>query len=158
LIPILKKTKADLKVTIYNGSLVDFAPMKEMSSFFKDKNLRLIRFDTLKNRLSFTNGVLSIPSMDINSSLGSIQMSGKQSLDLSMEYYVRVPLKMVTKAGLGSLFKQKVDDVDLTKVDEIEYLDKDKNIAFMNLKVAGTPGNIEVALGKDKSRRGRPRF
>lgn len=155
-IPILNKTKADLKVTVYNGSLVDFAPMKEMASYFKDKNLNLIRFDTLRNRLSFTNGMLNIPSMDINSSLGYIQMSGKQTVDLKMEYYVRVPLKMVTRAGLGSLFKQKPDEVDLARVDEIEYINKDRNMSFMNLKVVGKPGDIEVALGKDRSKRGRP--
>jgi hypothetical protein len=157
LVPILTKTKADVRVSIYNGSLVDFAPMNAMASFFKDKNLRLIRFDTLQNRLSFTNGVLNIPAMDINSSLGYIRMSGTQSMDLSMEYYVRVPLKMVTKVGLSSLFKQKPEEVDLAKVDEIEYIDKDKNIAFMNLKVFGKPGNFDVALGKDKTKRGRLR-
>jgi len=107
----------------------------------------------LQNKLMFTNGVLDIPSMDINSSLGYIQMSGKQNLDLSMEYYVRVPMKMVTKVGFNTLFSKKQENVDLSQVDEIEYLDKDKKIAFMNLRVAGTPEEFTVGLGKDKTRR-----
>ncbi len=151
-VPIMSKTKADLNLAIYNGTLVDFAPMQAMASYFKDKNLRLIRFDTLQNRLSFSEGVLDIPSMNINSSLGYIQMSGKQSLDLHMEYYVRVPLKVVTKAGLSGLFNKKHEEVDLAQVDEIEYLDKDKKIAFMNLKVVGKPEDFKVALGKDKKK------
>lgn len=153
LVPIMNNTKAELNVKIYNGTLVDFAPMQAMASYFKDKNLRLIRFDTLQNKLTFSNGVLDIPAMNINSSLGYIQMSGKQSLDLSMEYYVRVPMKMVTKVGLSALFDRKKEEVDINQVDEIEYLDKDKNIAFMNLKVTGTPDDFKVGLGKDKSKR-----
>jgi hypothetical protein len=153
LMPIMSKTKAQLNVSIYNGTLVDFAPMQAMATYFKDKNLRLIRFDTLQNTLTFTNGVLDIPSMDINSSLGFIRMSGKQSLDLNMEYYVRVPMKMVTKVGFSSLFNKKHEEVDLAQVDEIEYVDKDKKIAFMNLKVVGKPEDFKVALGKDKNKK-----
>jgi hypothetical protein len=127
--------------------------MQAMSAYFKDKNLRLIRFDTLQNTLRFTNGVLEIPTMSINSSLGYIQMSGKQSLDLNMEYYVRVPMKMVTKVGFTSLFNRKPEEVDMTQIDEIEYVDKDKNIAFMNLKVTGTPDNFKVGLGREKAKK-----
>jgi hypothetical protein len=151
LVPIMSNTKAELTLRIFNGSLVDFAPMQAMASYFKDKNMRLIRFDTLQNKLMFLNGVLSIPTMNINSSLGYIQVSGKQSLDLSMEYYVRVPMKMVTRVGFSALFKRKPEEVDLHQVDEIEYIDKDKKIAFMNLKVTGTSdGNFQVGLGKGK--------
>jgi hypothetical protein len=154
LVPIMSNTKAEMTLKIYNGTLVDFAPMQAMATYFKDKNLRLIRFDTLQNKLTFTNGVLDIPAMNINSSLGYIQVSGKQSLDLSMEYYVRVPMKMVTKIGFSSLFKRKPEEVDMSQVDEIEYMDKDKRIAFMNLKVTGSAnGTFEVGLGKNKGKK-----
>jgi hypothetical protein len=153
LTPIMNNSKAELNVKIFNGSLVDFAPMQAMASYFKDKNLRLIRFDTLQNVLTFTNGVLEIPAMSINSSIGYIQVSGKQSLDMSMEYYLRVPMKMVTKVGFTSLFNRKQEDVDFKQVDDIEYIDKDKKIAFMNLKLSGTPKNFKVGLGKDKTKK-----
>ncbi len=154
LVPILSSTKAELSVKIYQGSLVDFAPMQAMAGYFKDKNLRLIHFDTLSNKLTFTDGVLDIPAMDINSSLGYIRVSGKQSVDLSMEYYVRVPLKMVTKVGFSALFNGKPEEVDVNQVDEIEYLDKDRKIAFMNLKITGTPGGTyDVGLGKQPKKK-----
>ena len=154
LTPIVSNTKAEMTLTIYNGSLVDFAPMQAMATYFKDKNLRLVRFDTLSNKLTFTKGVLDIPAMDINSSLGYIQVSGKQSLDFSMEYYVRVPMKMVTEVGFNTLFSRKREEVDLNQVDEIEYVDKDKKMAFMNLKVTGTPdGNYEVGLGRQNKKK-----
>jgi hypothetical protein len=153
LVPMMSNTKAEMNIKISNGTLIDFAPMQAIASYFKDKNLRLIRFDTLQNKLTFTNGVLEIPAMDISSSLGFIQMSGKQSLNLNMEYYLRVPMKMVTKAGFSSLFNRKPEEVDMQQIDEIEYGDKDKKIAFMNLKVTGTPTNFKVGLGKDKSKK-----
>jgi hypothetical protein len=149
LVPIVNNSKAEMTLAIYNGSLVDFAPMQAMGAYFRDKNLRLIRFDTLQNTLKFTNGVLDIPSMHINSSLGYIQIAGKQSLDLSMEYYLRIPMKMVTKVGFSALFKRKEEEDDLTQVDEIEYLDEDKKVAFMNVKVTGTSDGVyDIALGK----------
>jgi len=153
LVPIVSNSKAEMTLKIYNGSLVDFAPMQAMSGYFKDKNLRLIRFDTLQNKFTYANGVFSIPAMDINSSLGYIQISGKQSFDLSMEYYVRIPMKIVTKVGFGSLFNRKPEEVDLQQVDEIEYVDKDRKIAFINLKITGTPGDFKVGLGKDKGKK-----
>jgi len=153
LVPIVENSKAEMAVRIYNGTLVDFAPMQAMASYFKDKNLRLIRFDTLVNKFTYADGVLDIPAMHINSSLGYIQLSGKQSIDFNMEYYVRVPLKMVTKVGVSSLFHRKPEEVDLQQVDEIEYMDKEKKIAFMNLKITGTPENFKVGLGKDKTKK-----
>jgi len=153
LVPIMSNTRAEMNVKITNGTLVDFAPMQAMASYFKDKNLRLVRFDTLHNTLTFANGILDIPAMKINSSLGHIQMSGKQSLDLSMEYYLRVPMKMVTKVGFHSLFNRKPEEVDLNQIDEIEYADADKKIGFMNLKITGTPDDFKVGLGKNKNKK-----
>jgi hypothetical protein len=153
LVPIVNNSKAEMNLKIYNGTLVNFAPMQAMASYFKDKNLHLIRFDTLENKFTFANGVLEIPAMDINSSLGYIQLSGKQSLDLSMEYYIRVPMKMVTKVGFSSLFNRKPEEVDMHQVDEIEFIDKDKKIAFMNLKITGTPDDFKVGLGRNKGKK-----
>jgi AsmA-like C-terminal region len=152
-VPLMSNSTAKMNVKIIDGSLVDFAPMQAMAGYFKDKNLRLIRFDSLKNELSFTNGVLIIPAMNINSSLGYIEMSGKQSLDLTMEYYVRVPMKMVTQVGFNSLFDRKSEaEVDKAQIDEIEYSDKDRKIRFVNVKVVGKPDDFKVSLGRNKSK------
>ena len=74
-------------------------------------------------------------------------MSGKQSLDMTMEYYLRIPMKMVTQVGFSTLFEKKQEEVDLNKVDEIEYSDKDKKTRHVNLKVVGTPDDFKVSLG-----------
>jgi uncharacterized protein involved in outer membrane biogenesis len=150
LTPIIDNCEAQLDLDIHNGSLINFAPMQAMAGYFKDKNLNLIRFDTLRNKLTLKNGVLTIPAMNINSSLGFMEISGKQSLDMNMEYYMRIPLKMVTQVGFQSLFGKKKEEVDPDQVDAIEFRDKDKKVRFMNIKVTGTPDNFKVGLGKAK--------
>jgi hypothetical protein len=148
--PQIDQSEAQMDLEILNGVLMNFAPMKAMSAFFTDKNLMMVRFDTLRNTLSFRNGAIYIPDMNVNSSLGFLEIAGKQSLNMQMEYYIRVPLKMVTQVGFRKLFGKKQEEVDPSQVDAIEYRDKDKRVHFINLKISGTPDAYKVGLGKAK--------
>jgi hypothetical protein len=150
LTPLVNNSEATLDLEILNGVLVNFSPMQAMSAYFKDKNLNQVRFDTLRNTLTFKDGTLSIPDMNINSSLGYMEISGQQSMDMHMEYYLRIPLKMVTEAGFHMLFGKKKEEIDPDQVDAIEYRDKEKKVRFMNLKITGTPDDYKVHLGKAK--------
>ncbi|WP_207512620.1 AsmA-like C-terminal region-containing protein [Longitalea luteola] len=150
LTPMLDQSQAQLDINIYNGELINFAPMAAMSAYFKDKNMMKVRFDTLRNVLTFKDNTLNIPTMNINSSLGFLEFSGTQSLDMNMQYYVRIPLKMVTQVGFRMLFNKKQEEVDPDQVDAIEYRDKDRRVRFMNLTITGTPDNYKVNLGKPK--------
>ncbi|HVW62996.1 MAG TPA: AsmA-like C-terminal region-containing protein [Puia sp.] len=142
--------QAEMDLSIVDGMLVNFTPIKAMSSYFKDKNLNMVRFDTLRDKFTFKDGALTIPSMNINSSLGFMEISGTQSLDTHMEYYVRIPLKLVTQVGFRMLFGKKQEEVDPDQVDAIEYRDMNKRVRFMNLKITGTPDDYKVGLGKAK--------
>ncbi|HYG38270.1 MAG TPA: AsmA-like C-terminal region-containing protein, partial [Cytophagales bacterium] len=152
LTPIMNDSKAHLDIEIINGSLVKFAPIHAMAEYFQDKNLDLIRFDTLRNKLDFDKGVLSIPAMNINSSLGFIELSGKQSMDMNMEYYLSIPLSLVTQVGFKTLFAGKSqDEVSPDNVDAIVYRNNDKRIRFLNVIISGTPDNYKFSLGRNKS-------
>jgi hypothetical protein len=148
--PIMDRSEAQIDVNIYDGELMNFAPIQAMSSYFSNKNLNMVRFDTLRNKLSFKNNTLSIPSMNINSSLGFLEISGNQGMDKQMEYYLRIPLKLVTQVGFRKLFGKKQEDVDPDQVDAIQYRNMDKKIHFINLKITGTPADYKMALGKAK--------
>jgi hypothetical protein len=150
LTPLIDKSDAQMDVEIINGELDNFAPMQAMSTYFRDKNLTKIRFDTLRNSLTLKNASLLIPDMNINSSLGFMEISGIQSLDMHMEYFIRIPLKLVTSAGFSKLFGKKQEEVNPDQVDAIEYRDKDKRVHFINLKITGLPDNYKVSLGKSK--------
>ncbi|HWV65458.1 AsmA-like C-terminal region-containing protein [Chitinophaga sp.] len=150
LTPVLSETESRMNIEITNGTLLDFGPMQAMAGYFKDKNLRMVRFDTLRNKLTLKNGILEIPNMNINSSLGYIEVSGSQSLDMSMNYYLRIPMKMVTQVGFQALFGRKREEVNEDQVDEIEYRDKDKKVRFRNINISGTPDKYKIALKKAK--------
>jgi uncharacterized protein involved in outer membrane biogenesis len=150
LTPLMEHCNAQIGIKVYDGVLANFAPIKAMSSYFNDKNLNMVRFDTLQDNLSFQSDTLYIPAMNINSSLGFLQISGKQATNTNMEYYLRVPLKLVTQVGFRKLFGKKQEEVDPDQVDSIEHSEKDKRMHFINLKITGTPGDYKMTLGKAK--------
>jgi hypothetical protein len=136
---------------VLDGRLENYSALHAMSDYFKDKNLDRIRFDTLSNKLDLMNGVLSIPQMTINSTLGFIELSGKQDVNLNMEYYVRVPFKLVTQAVASKLFGGK-KEIDPEAEDEIQYRDASKRQRFVNVKISGTPDAYNISLAKDKNK------
>jgi len=150
LTPLLDHSEAQLDLDVRDGVLVNFAPIQALSSYFNDKNLNRVRFDTLRNQFTFKNGTLIFPRMNVNSSLGYMEFSGKQELNMQMEYFLRIPLKMVTNVGFRMLFGKKEEDVDPDQVDAIQYRNMDKRVRFVNLKISGTPDDYKVSLSKAK--------
>jgi hypothetical protein len=151
LTPIIDKSEAKMDLTVYQGSIVDFAPLNAMSAYFSDRNLRNVKFDTLSNTFDLKDGLLNIPSMNINSSLGFIELSGKQSLDMNMDYFIRIPLGMVTSVGFKSLFGGKnKNEIDPDQEDAIVYRNEDKRTRFVNVNMKGTPDDYKISLGRDK--------
>lgn len=150
LIPIMDDSEVHMDVMILNGRLVNYETLLALEPYFGDKNLHDVRFDTLENQFNFTNGVIDIPNMTINSTLGFMQIAGTQDMDMNMEYYIKVPLKLVAKTGWKTLFGKNEEEVDKDQVDEIEYLDPSKRTAFVNIKVIGNVDDYKVTLGKDK--------
>ncbi len=147
LMPIIDDSELHIDFSVLNGSLNNYSVFHAMSDYFSDKNLDNVRFDTLRNTLDMKDGKLSIPSMNINSTLGYFELSGVQDYSLDMEYYVRIPLKVVTKAGMQKLFGKKDEDTS-EQVDEIQYRDENKRTRFLNLKIMGTPDDYSISLGK----------
>jgi hypothetical protein len=151
LTPIIEKSNALMDLTVTQGSLVNFTPLEAAASYFKDRNLRMVKFDTLQNTFDLKDGVLNIPKMNINSSLGFIELSGKQTLDLKMDYFLRIPLGLVTQVGFRSLFPGKGrEEVDPEQEDAIVYRDQNRRVRFVNLNISGDPDNYNVSLGKDR--------
>lgn len=147
LVPDLDQSEIHLDVEVLNGKLVNYEPMKLLSDYMGNKDLTNIRFDTITNHIDLTNGVLSIPSMDIESTLGHYEISGSHDLDHKLEYFLRIPWKTIREGARSKLFgKKKIEEVD----DQIVEKDPNKRISYLNLKIHGTLDNYKIGLGKKK--------
>ncbi len=153
LVPILDDSELHMDVQVVGGRLENYSALDVLSDYFADKNLKRVLFDTLRNHLDLKDGTLSIPAMTINSTLGFIEIAGKQDLQMNMEYYVRVPWKLVTQAASQKLFGKKAEDVDPAQVDAIQYRDQHRNARFFNLKITGKGSDFSVSLGKKRENR-----
>ncbi|MHA7101202.1 AsmA family protein [Roseivirga pacifica] len=147
LVPATDVSELDMNIEVVNGRLVEFSAFEALSDYFTDKNLKLVRFDTLKNNLTLKNGSLIIPNMNLNTTLGYFEIAGEQGLDSSIDYTMRIPLKVITKAGVQKLFGNKNRD-NSDQVDEIQYRDESKRTTFISLTVTGTPDAYSISLGK----------
>jgi hypothetical protein len=122
-----------------------------MGDYFKDKNLNNVRFDTLSNTLEHRESVLNLPRMNINSSLGFLEISGRQSLDMDMNYQIRIPMSLVTQVGFRALFGGRSrNEVDPDQEDAIVFRDENRRTRFLNINMQGKPDNYRVSLGRTR--------
>jgi hypothetical protein len=150
MVPIIDQSELHMDLEVVQGKLENFAMLEAMSDFFRDKNLKLVSFDTLSNHLDLDKGKLSIPNMSIQSSLGFLQIAGSQDLAMNMDYYVRVPWRLVTDAAASKLFGKKAEEVDPSQVDAIQYEDKERRVRFVNVRIKGNPDDYSITLEKQK--------
>ncbi|MDP3556117.1 MAG: AsmA-like C-terminal region-containing protein [Bacteroidota bacterium] len=148
LVPKIDDSEIHVDASITHGKLENYELLNSMADYFCDKNIKKVAFDTLDNHLDLTKGILTIPNMKINSSLGCFQISGKQDLNMNMEYYLKVPWKMVTKAAASKLFGKKQEEIDPEKEDEIEQANA--NTKYVNMKISGNPDDMKFSLKKEK--------
>jgi hypothetical protein len=122
--------------------------MEYLAEYFADKNVAKLIFDTLQNHIDIKNGILSIPNMKINTSLGFIEISGTQNSDYSYEYYLKVPWGMITKVGASKLFGKKEEEINPDEEDEIIYAKEDKKIRYINIQITGDLEDYQIKLKK----------
>lgn len=153
--PIIEGSSLNASLQLIDGQLENYDPLLRFAKFFKDKNLRKIRFDTLENELLFKDNILHIPKMEINSSLGFISLFGQYELDKELNMYARVPFKLVSKAVFQGLFKKQQKMVDENQEDAIVYKDHNKLRSYIYVNLNGSLGNYKLKLTRnpDKEKR-----
>lgn len=149
-VPILPDFSFDLgrltgkvKVKMKDGALINYAPLEEMGKYFKNKDLNYIEFDELKNIMIFNRGKMLLPFMTINTTLGTINLMGFQSIDGDMSYDIQVPLSFVAGSALNSLFASKKGDD--SKKDEMKKGGKGK---YVTVHISGNDDEFKFKLGK----------
>jgi hypothetical protein len=89
----IDSVKADIAIQLHNGVLQDFEPMQRLSPYVPEKDLRLLRFSSLKNNIHIKDKTIYVPPMEVHTSLTSIQLSGTHAFDGKIAYNLVVPLK-----------------------------------------------------------------
>lgn len=154
LFPVLDKSDLEMNLMIKNGVIVNYAPLRSVADFFKDKNLNYVRFDTLQNTFTLKNNEVSFPAMTINTTLGFIEVSGKQNLNepMDMNYVVRVPWALVTNAAVSKLFGgRNKNEIPEDQVDDIIKRDENRKTRFINIRVTGNTDKYNIALVRGKN-------
>jgi hypothetical protein len=152
MVPIVDQSEIHMDLSVVDGRLEHFGMLDAMSDYFSDKNLKIVSFDTLANHIDITKGLMTIPNMQINSSLGYMQISGQQDMDMNMDYFMRVPWKMVTETASSKLFGKKRDAVPEDQMDAIQYADETKKTRYLNIRVKGNMENYNITLEKSKGK------
>ena len=98
-----KSVRSTCEITVENGELINFLPIKALGKYIHAPDLNHIRFSTLKNNISIANRKISIPNMDIHSSAINITGNGIHDFDNNIDYHLRLLLSDV----LGSKVKSK---------------------------------------------------
>ncbi len=148
MVPMMDDSNIKLDLEVLDGRIANYAPLLALGDFFADRNLNKILFDTLRNSFDMTNGALTVPAMTINTSLGFVEISGKQDKDMNMDYLIRVPFQMITSAAASKLFGRKKEDIDPDREDEIIRRDPKRKTRFVSIRITGTPESYKVALAK----------
>lgn len=92
LIPDMDKMYAKANIEIEKGRLLNYEPMKGLSTFLKVSDLNDVKFSTLHNQIEIKNKTITIPAMEIKSSAIDIIASGEHTFDNVINYHVQVKL------------------------------------------------------------------
>jgi len=93
--PIMSSLTAEGKYILTNGALIDFDPVKALSSFIELSELENIKFNQLENDFFIKNNYFYVPQMDIRSSAVDLSVNGKHSFENDYQYHVKMRLSEI---------------------------------------------------------------
>lgn len=128
-------------IGIEDGRLKDFEMLEDFSSLIKIEDLRDIRFSNMENWLLINKGVLTIPTLFVQSNAINLTVSGEQSFAGQMEYYIKV------NAGQVVANKLKRHNPEM---DPIEA--KSKGMFNMYFKVFGDLETFDYEISKREAK------
>jgi hypothetical protein len=91
----IKSLTAEGKYTLIDGALVNFDPVKELSSFIELSELENIHFEKMENDFFIRNNYLYMPTMEVKSTAVDLSVNGRHSFDNDYEYHVKVLLSEI---------------------------------------------------------------
>jgi hypothetical protein len=93
--PGIRSVSAEGSFVLEKGALIDFEPVKELSSFIELSELENISFDRMENDFFIRNNLFYIPQMDVKSSAANLSVNGRHDFDNNYEYHVKMLLSEI---------------------------------------------------------------
>ncbi len=93
--PDIRSIVAEGRYILTDGALIDFDPIKALSSFIELSELENIKFDRLENDFFIRNNIFYLPQMDIKSSAADLSVNGEHSFDNDYQYHVKMLLSEI---------------------------------------------------------------
>lgn len=136
------EAKGNLK--ILNGRLMDIKQLNSLSKFIALEELRDIKFSTLENTFTITNGSLIIPEMDINSSAINLKALGRHNFNGNFEYQTQLYLSDII---FRKASQNKGENLEFGEVD-----DDGSGRVKLYLKIEGNNNDLKVSYDRASAR------
>jgi hypothetical protein len=101
---------AQFNVTVNDGALINFTPLQAAGKFLDSKDLNNVRFATVRNSFTLMDSKITMPLMNVESTVGQLLIQGEQGLDGSYLYLVHVPTKLAKEAARSAMSEGAKDD------------------------------------------------
>lgn len=121
---------ADIGISIVEGQLNNFDPIRKLNKYVEDETLSRLRFGELHNDIHIENKTIYIPEMQIRSNATQLALSGTHTFDQVIDYKVVTPLR-----------RKNVVDVNAEEATEKGMDGQTK----LFLKITGTTDDYKVA-------------
>lgn len=150
----IKTLTAEGKYHLVDGALINFDPVKQLSSFIELSELKNITFDKLENDFFIRNNFLYIPQMDVKSSAVDLSVNGKHSFDNEYEYHVKMLLsqilsrKRVRKSNITEFGV--VEDDGLGRTSLLLKIEGKGEVAKVGYDVKAAGAEIKTSFKKEK--------
>ena len=93
--PAIKSVSAEGSFVLEKGALLNFEPVKELSSFIELSELENISIDRMENDFFIRNNFFYIPQMDVKSSAANLSVNGRHDFDNNYEYHIKMLLSEI---------------------------------------------------------------
>ena len=91
----LSSIRARANITIESGELINYSPLKRLSSFLRLDDLSNIQFSRLQNNIEIRDKKIIIPEMEIMSSSLNLNAFGTHTFDNMIDYHFNLLLSEV---------------------------------------------------------------
>lgn len=132
---------AMFNVRLENGRVKHFSPLRALARYTGNKDLDNVQFGLLRNSFTLMNGVVQVPLMSIESTLGLILLEGEQYLDGNFLYLARLPVSMVRGTAWNILTNQQKREKEEGEVQEMRAQ------KFLLVTISAKDGTEEVKMG-----------